>query len=118
MNSAYGVHDHFDEDSGGDADEKVGGEGHDHGCEKDDQLALPNFPHVEKLFGGGEIVAGENEHGGEGGERDLIEESGDRGNESQKEQTVPKVCPTCFGTIVFVRRGTYDFGNHGQAADG
>lgn len=91
MNTADGMHDHFDEDTSCDADEKVGGEGNDHGREKDNQLALTDFPHVVKLFWGSEIVAGEDEHGGEGSERNLIEESGDRGNESQEEQTVPEV---------------------------
>lgn len=111
------VEDHFDDDACGDADEEVGGEGGDQGDEEDGELAFSDFPHVVEFFGGGEVEACEDEHAGEGGEWDHVEEPWDGGDEDEKERAVEEVGPAGAGSVVAVGGGTDDFRDHGDPAD-
>lgn len=78
------VDEDLDEDAGGDADQEVGGEGGNEGGAEDGELFLADHVHVTKLLGRGEVIAGKDEHGGEGGQGNLIEEGGDGGDQEEQ----------------------------------
>jgi len=111
------VKDQLGNDAGRDAEEKVGGEGDDHGDHKDEQLTLSDGPHVMEFPWRSEIVAGEDEHGSEGGQRDHVQEPWHAGDEDEQERSVPEVGPAGACAIVPVGGGTHDFRDHGDAAD-
>lgn len=102
----------------GHSDQQVGAKHRNHGKGKQEQLFLADFHDMHELPGRSQLETDGYQNSGKGGAGNHIDHRFADQKENQQESAVPEVGPLCLCSTGYVCGATYDFGDHGYAADG